>query len=629
MRARGIDLFSRLLCGLVQAFLPTPASRSELVGKASVIVASTLTLAVHVIWVHPFAPAHAWKGPVRAALLVLAAAAAAIVAWAGALDLRIVEGTRATNALTAGAYALVALFCIVVAVLVGGVASAMLRGLREENAKIRATALALSSHSGRRHVGRGARDALQLEDQTGSPPHSITVGGQSDVAVGAATDNSLSAVSESVNAATPGPMADVAFAVLPVRRIGDGIEGFGASGRRRQRQNRRTCFLAKDSVLAAAAAALLQPRAIPTDAEVCDACDGIVSSLSRLSAADASNASAAFLPGLSARLDAALRDGGGSPDSGAVIASVCRAMAALSDHADATLLSRLGATDAPKQIAAVLRRWMEVSPPMHHTDISQALWLLGNLAADEGVATAFTAAGGAALLATLLSSSWASPASAALHACVAAASIAAHSDAAAGLLDAGVLRLLAQRLVFPNRDDVVGESRVPGSIADAEAACCAISTILGHIKTGVHLTRAVSLACEELAASDVVAGCTAALRQQAGPRGNNHRVDDVIAPLTLHAAGALLSVVRCARSAEAEAAAVALADQAATAGTEEAVATLLRRHGGASEILISHRPDDSGAAAAALPTEQNAVFMQSLETLSEELRRWLSGTASS
>lgn len=69
----------------------------------------------------PFKPAQ-----VRAALLVLVAACAGVVAWAGALDLGLAKGPRAEQALLAGAYTLLTLFCVALAILVGSVAWAML-----------------------------------------------------------------------------------------------------------------------------------------------------------------------------------------------------------------------------------------------------------------------------------------------------------------------------------------------------------------------------------------------------------------------------------------------------------------------------------------------------------------------
>jgi len=97
-------------------------------------VPPTLAMAVYTLVVRPFAPAHAWKGPVYAALLVLAAACAAVNAWAGALDLGVVGGPDARAALTAGAYTVIVLTACVLVALVGGIGKAMLQGVRDEEA---------------------------------------------------------------------------------------------------------------------------------------------------------------------------------------------------------------------------------------------------------------------------------------------------------------------------------------------------------------------------------------------------------------------------------------------------------------------------------------------------------------
>jgi len=92
---RHTDLGLKLLLAALQAFLPTPSSAAALIGKCAAVCTATLALAAHTLLVRPFAPAHAWKGPVYAALLVLAAACAAVNAWAGALDLGLLGGPGA------------------------------------------------------------------------------------------------------------------------------------------------------------------------------------------------------------------------------------------------------------------------------------------------------------------------------------------------------------------------------------------------------------------------------------------------------------------------------------------------------------------------------------------------------
>ena len=218
-----------------QATLPTPTTKPALVGKAAAIVASTLALALHSLWARPFSPEQTWKNGVRAALLVLAAASAAVVAWASALDLRLFKGAAATESLTAGSYALVVLFCIVIAVLVGGLALAMLQGVRAENAR----ALA-AQQAGEPSIGSvpaaGSNEAAEVEEpaltQSAQPsalaPQSALVG------LDAESHDNTAAMDAAAAAASSNPMSVFAFAVHPVRRPYDG--GKVASGRRRQRQ---------------------------------------------------------------------------------------------------------------------------------------------------------------------------------------------------------------------------------------------------------------------------------------------------------------------------------------------------------------------------------------------------------
>lgn len=66
----------------------------------------------------------------RAALLLLAAACAAVGAWARALDLGLVTGLAATQALSGGAYVLLVLFALVLVLLVLCISQALWKGAR-------------------------------------------------------------------------------------------------------------------------------------------------------------------------------------------------------------------------------------------------------------------------------------------------------------------------------------------------------------------------------------------------------------------------------------------------------------------------------------------------------------------
>lgn len=119
----------------------------------AVSVVPTLLLAAHTVFARPFAPEFSWKGPVRAALLLLAAACAAVQGWARAIDVGLSSGGAAAVGLTAAAYAIIVIFCLTVGVLVVSVGLAMPRGARAEQAAIvEALEAAARDISARRHV---------------------------------------------------------------------------------------------------------------------------------------------------------------------------------------------------------------------------------------------------------------------------------------------------------------------------------------------------------------------------------------------------------------------------------------------------------------------------------------------
>ena len=587
----------------LQAWVPTPASTPALVGKAVAIIVPSLALAVHALWVRPFAAAHAWKSGVRAALLVLAAACAAAVAWAGALDLRLLSGPRAVASLTAGSYVIAVLFCIVIAVLVGGVAHSMLQGVRAEAAAMRMRLLALPVRAPpKRRPQRGADAPLEP-----------AVGAYSEVAQG------LSRAGCAPPRALPDAASDSAFAAHPARRPGS-----GATRRRRRGQPPQSVL--RDSGLTAVASLLSDASA--SNADVVVACDAAIASLGRVPVGEVQAASAALLPGLSTRLATALRMGDSADSSEAV--SLCGAMAALSDHADAATLSRLVEAGVPGQLAG-LRLSLRVrgsrdqaaapSPALTH-----ALWLLGNVAADQDAAAAFTEAGGALLLVELLS--FPPGADASLHVCVALASVSAHADAAAALLDAGVLSVLAPFLLQPgreepgfrssaslSREEAGGVSAAPDtlSVADAEAACRALANVLRPCVSSEGRTGTAAKACCELAAAEgVIAGLTAALRLQQAATDTSTDASLPVEPDGLSAAAveALLCLIRCAAVVLASPpasppsectrgfpAVAALVRQAAEAGTAEAL-----------QALLDSSSESVGPALGALTAELEAVL---------------------
>jgi len=95
-------------------------------------MAATLLLAAYIHVVVPSLP-HAWKAPVRVSLLVLAAACAAVNAWAGAIDVGTLSDPRATQVLAVGAYVLLVLFAIVLGLLVRRDVSCTASGATHQN----------------------------------------------------------------------------------------------------------------------------------------------------------------------------------------------------------------------------------------------------------------------------------------------------------------------------------------------------------------------------------------------------------------------------------------------------------------------------------------------------------------
>jgi hypothetical protein len=119
-----------------QGILPVPSTASALLGKSVTIVASTLLVAAFALAARPFEQSQAWKGPVQAAVLVLAAAAACVVALASAEDMNLVDGAWASRVLEASAFVIIILLAATLVLLVVSVGRALLGGLRAEQAVI-------------------------------------------------------------------------------------------------------------------------------------------------------------------------------------------------------------------------------------------------------------------------------------------------------------------------------------------------------------------------------------------------------------------------------------------------------------------------------------------------------------
>jgi hypothetical protein len=118
-----IDLALLLLLSLLRALLPRPATLEGIVSKAAVSVVCILAVCAHVLLVRPFRTDQAWKGWVRAALLVDSAGCVLLNAVVAASDLEL-GGAALTRSITVGSYALlVACLMTFVVLLVGFIAS--------------------------------------------------------------------------------------------------------------------------------------------------------------------------------------------------------------------------------------------------------------------------------------------------------------------------------------------------------------------------------------------------------------------------------------------------------------------------------------------------------------------------
>lgn len=126
-----MDLSLALFLACIDATLPHPHTLPQIVGKALGIVLAAAIVCAHVIIVSPYIPAQDWKRPVRALLLILAAACAIMNALASAVDAGL-GGTRVFSAIEYGSYVLIAIFALTLIALVLGIGRAMYLGARWE-----------------------------------------------------------------------------------------------------------------------------------------------------------------------------------------------------------------------------------------------------------------------------------------------------------------------------------------------------------------------------------------------------------------------------------------------------------------------------------------------------------------
>lgn len=95
------DIAVAVALAALAALVPRPTTALAIAGKAGGICVATLGLSTYLTASRPYAQSleHAWKQPMRAAMLAVSAAAAIVVAWAAAIDAR---GTGPSDAEATG-----------------------------------------------------------------------------------------------------------------------------------------------------------------------------------------------------------------------------------------------------------------------------------------------------------------------------------------------------------------------------------------------------------------------------------------------------------------------------------------------------------------------------------------------
>lgn len=176
-----------------------------------------------------------------------------------------------------------------------------------------------------------------------------------------------------------------------------------------------------------------------------------------------------------------------------------RAMASLSDHANARTLTNLSRGGLPEQLAQTLRDALEGTAASRAKAVAalpDALWLLSSVCRDRASADGFVNAGGVPLLLSVVKrhAGYASAAASsddqrllsptraadvALNGCVALAAIADHPGPASALLSGGSLPVLVASCFNPFRVSGMDSSCRPSSSL-AEAACHVMLTLLGN-----------------------------------------------------------------------------------------------------------------------------------------------------
>lgn len=591
-----LDIALALLLALLEALLPRPSTLALAIAKASCIASATLSLCVYILVARPFAAVHAWKGHVRALILVMSAGCAAINAGVSARFIGL-DSPRLATALEVGAYVLLCTFGVTILVLVISVGRAMHAGALDEQRGVDACARAATTARTASLTSRRCMSALESGEAGDSSQSSSTAplaflnplhatryidGGAEPPLLAAAAAHARAFAASGDDAGRT-----LGFAVRPLVLPRSARQGRAQLSRRQREIPAPARYLA----------ALLAEPSSADPSQLCAACDAVAS----LSPEMARAACGTLLPALSSCVAQALR--GGSPLHGAaVVAAMCRAMALLTDHAgDDAAFDSLVSPDLPVALATVL-----AAPESSAQALSHACWLVGNLAAHPATLGAFIDARGlhatVGLLGRVGGAGGGSGVGDCLGACVAAGdedvplhclvalcSIAEVPEGAAALVDeatavAGIVGILARHDAF--------------NVAVIVAGCRVLDVLLaGGGDSGGEGCLSRRRACEDLVSHG---GLRVLLDLAASPRAC---ADDDVA---FHVTRACVGVLSCGGEVGRRAAA-----EAAAAGAAQAVDNLLR----ACPMPPAFTDDISGGdvplACAAAPVLAGAVYVES------------------
>lgn len=135
---RHCELAVTLALAATGAIMPTPATAAQAAGKAVIIITALSALLTIVAAARPYPPSSAWKGPVKALLLILSigATTVALIADLAAINPVAYGSGPARTFITGGSYVLFALSVLVVSVLLVGVGRSVYEGARDEERRI-------------------------------------------------------------------------------------------------------------------------------------------------------------------------------------------------------------------------------------------------------------------------------------------------------------------------------------------------------------------------------------------------------------------------------------------------------------------------------------------------------------